>query len=104
MGSYVETWILVQCKGTFFPVPMKLVCFALYCFWTTDVTKYSCHRIKGTLIYGSSVIWGQVSGDKSPCMLFLSVKWDSTSDEGDFFSEGGLLLYSVQQSKAISTQ
>ena len=63
---------------------MKLLCFILFLdYWC--ITKYSRHRIKGTLINGSSVLWGQVSGDKSPCTLFLSVKRDSTSDEGDLF-------------------
>ena len=35
----------------------------------------------------------------------LSAKWNTTSDKGDIFSSSeGLLLYSFQQSKAISTQ
>ena len=64
------------------------------------IVWYSRPGIIGTLINKNSSLWGQISWEKSSCMIISSDKWDNTSDKGGTYFQCLLLCY-VQQS--IST-
>ena len=64
------------------------------------IVWYSRPGIMGTLINKNPSLWGQISWEKSSCMIISSHKWDNTSDKGGTYFQCLLLCY-VQQS--IST-